>query len=369
MPLESIVPAERSHLSGVNNGPLRRLAPAASAAPAAISSARATAAAGQDTAPDARPASETGSWSPGINQQLATAQQSQDYLDQLQDRLLTLKGLVSRRLAQGSDQATAVQDRSRDQPKDAQLARRRDELKQLWQQRTTATGGGLDAQLGFDANGTAPQRFRVRGLDARTLQSAGSETLAFSVPGARQQPASVRIDPSLSTGALAQRLDQALAPICVRVNADPQGGLVFQSSPTQWERLSEGLMVKGDGKRFPTGQPVRVQLDPTPALINPALWELDSPEGLRQVLPEIVRASRQIEQTQGQVQLSLARAAQTLVANTPTANIETCEVFATQFAGQAAGAQGFANLAALVGSAQGLPRHRVESLLKIQAQP
>ena len=127
-------------------------------------------------------------------------------------------------------------------------------------------------------------------------------------------------------------------------------------------------MVKGEGKRFPTGQPVRVQLDPTPALINPALWQLDSPEGLRQVLPEIVRASRQIEQTQSQVQRSLDRADQTLDANTPTADARACEAFATQFAGQSASAQGFANLAALVGSAQGLPRHRVESLLKIQAE-
>jgi|GEM_PF-272898 len=364
MPLESIVPVERNPLSGASNSPLRRLAASPSSAPAAVSSARATAPPPADTAPGPWPDSGVRNWSPGLNQQLATAQQSQDYLEQLQDRLLTLKGLVSRRLASSGDQATALQNG----PQDAPLARRRDELKLLWQQRPEASGGGLDAQLGFDADGTAPQRFRVRGLDARTLQSAGSETLAFSVPGARQQPASVRIDPNLSLGSLAQCLDQALAPIGVRVKAEPQASLVFQTSPAQWERLSEGLMVKGDGKRFPTGQPVRVQLDPTPALINPALWQLDSPEGLRQVLPEIVRASRQVEQTQSQVQRSLDRVDQALEANTPTADARACETFATQFAGQAAGAQGFAKLAALVGSAQGLPRHRVESLLKIQAE-
>ena len=230
MPLESIVPADRNPLSGASNSPLRRLAASPSTAPAAVSSARATAPPPPDTAPGLWPDSGVRNWSPGLNQQLATAQQSQDYLDQLQDRLLTLKGLVSRRLASSGDQATAPENG----PRDAQLARRRDELQRLWKQRPEASGGGLDTQLGFDADGTAPQRFRVRGLDARTLQSAGSETLAFSVPGARQQPASVRIDPNLSLGSLAQRLDQALAPIGVRVKAEPQAGLVFQTSPAQW---------------------------------------------------------------------------------------------------------------------------------------
>lgn len=362
MPLESIVPAERSKLSSVGNSPLRLRAASASAAPAAISPSGNTPEAASGAAPGPWPAKGVSSWSPGLNQQLATAQQSQDYLDQLQDRLLTLKGLVSRRLAQSGDQASAP----RDELREAQLVRRRDELKQLWQQRSQASGGGLDAQLGFDMDGAAPQRFRVRGLDARTLQSAGNETLVFSVPGARQQPAAVRIEPNLAMGTLAQRFDQALAPIGLRVTADPQGGLVFQASAAQWERLSEGLMVKGDGKRFPTGQPVRVQLDPTPSLINPAAWQLDSPDGLRQVLPEIVRASRRIEQVQGQVQQSLERADQSLEANAPGATGRACQVFATRFASQATDVPGFASLASLVGSAQGLPRHRVENLLRAQ---
>lgn len=364
MLLESIVPTDRSSLSGVSNSPLRLRAASASAAPAAISPGRNTPDGTSGTTPQPGPASGVSSWSPGLNRQLATAQQSQDYLDQLQDRLLTLKGLVSRRLVQWDDQASAPPEGPRDTP----LARRRDELKQLWQQRPQASGGGLDAQLGFDGEGAAPQRFRVRGLDARTLQSAGSETLAFSVPGARQQPASVRIEPKLSMGALAQRFDQALAPIGLRVSADPQAGLVFQTSPPQSERLSEGLMVKGEGKRFPTGQPVRVQLDPTPSLINPALWQLDTPDGLRQVLQETVRASRRIEQAQGLVQQSLDRADQSLEANTPSATARACDAFANQFASQAAGAPGFASLASLVGSAQGLPRRRVETLLGMPAE-
>jgi len=108
---------------------------------------------------------------PGLQTDVAQAQQALDYLARIAAQLEALKTDLSTRLA-GRGAASR------------QLEARVRQLGDTLDARRSEGGAGLDAELGFDGSRVAQQRFRIDGLDIASLQAAGPQTLGFSVTGA-----------------------------------------------------------------------------------------------------------------------------------------------------------------------------------------
>lgn len=292
------------------------------------------------------------SWNPQLNNRVATAQQASQFLEGLSLRLQQFKAEAGRAAAAEAGP-------------EAGLQAQRERLDRYWAQRAELSAGSLDSSLAFDADGLAQQRFRVRGIDAQSLRSKGPETLTFSLNSAPWQALSVQVDPGLGVERLAARFDQALAPVGVRAGVDEQGELQFSVDQTGWERVRDRLMVKGDGKRFPTGQFARARAEPEAALIDPGRWPTGTPEEARESLVQVLQSLDRVRQARTEVDRVLAQSG---------AALDAAPVAATDAAATARYASGFDRLAqqaefpalsSLANGLQALPRQRVERLLAL----
>ncbi|PZP35641.1 MAG: hypothetical protein DI603_02360 [Roseateles depolymerans] len=269
-PLDTLSPALRR--ASAPASPLAALAPLSAAGDATTTSQESGfVAGGHGTAP---------SREPGLQQQLGRLQQGLDYLDRLAQTLQGLKSSLSRSLAQG--QATAA------------LPQQVSQLTQLWQQRSQQAGGRVDSQLqASTGDEPARQRFKLRGLDLSVLERGGAETLRLQLPGrASSQGTAMTLSVTLDgegTESQLQTLARALAPAGLSVDAQGQD-LVFSVAESQWPALRDGLTVRGDGKRFPSGQPVRARLDAAPEALQPQQWNVSDAIGQRQALGQVLQA-------------------------------------------------------------------------------
>ena len=311
-----------------------------------------------DPAPQAaQPGLHSGlnSLNPQINQQVATAQQTLDFLGGLSSQLQAFKTQLTRELSGGF-------------VKEGALANQRQHLQQLWQERQVRSSGGLNDQLDYSGDGQALQHFRIRGLDAFNLQSKTNETLTFSLAGTPRQTMAVQVGPGLPMSIMASRFDQALAPAGIRVTVNAQGGeLDFAVPQSQWAQVQDALMIKGDGKRFPTGEFSRLRLAAEPAAIAPTSWQIDTLAEHRQTLSQVVQAVRRVAQVSEKVQRVLADTHQTLSQQSAAAGATEAASFTQGFAALVRDPR-YSSLSALATSLQGLPRYRIENLLALRAE-
>jgi hypothetical protein len=294
------------------------------------------------------------SLNPQINQQVATAQQTLDFLGGLSSQLQAFKTQLNRELSGGF-------------VKEGALANQRQHLQQLWQERQVRSSGGLNDQLDYSGDGQALQHFRIRGLDAFNLQSKANETLTFSLAGTPRQTRAVQVGPGLPMSIMASRFDQALAPAGIRVTVNAQGELDFAVPQSQWAQVQDGLMIKGDGKRFPTGEFSRLRLAAEPAAIAPTSWQIDTLAEQRQTLSQVVQAVRRVAQVSEKVQRVLADTHQTLSQQSAAAGATEAASFTQGFAALVLDPR-YSSLSTLATSLQGLPRYRIENLLALRAE-
>ncbi|WP_169633174.1 hypothetical protein [Acidovorax sp. SRB_14] len=293
-----------------------------------------------------------GVWAPELNAKVASAQQALAFLDELSSQLQDVKAQLSLKLA-GS------------YVREGALEKQQHRLAQLWKDRAEHSGHRLDAQLAYSGDTPARQRFRIRGLDQQSLQASGQETLVFSLNGAPRHTMSLRIEAGLPPAALAGRFNRALVPAGIQVSPNAQGQLDYFTVPeAQWPQVRDSLAIKGDGKRFPTGQFARVRAEPEPAIIDPGAWELDGPSGLRQALPQIVRAAQQSDAARAEVLRSLADAEHSLSRPETAGDVAAVRAFAQSFEEQTRTAN-YPILSAVSPSLLGLPRYRIDSLLAL----
>ncbi len=218
---------------------------------------------------------------PGLQQQVAASQQAQAWVGDMDQQLQRLKTSLAASLASGSTDA------------DGAAAAALQQARTVWGQRSERAAGRIDGQLRLPERGSgARQDFTLRGLDLAALGQEGPETLSFAAPGS---PAAINvaIDPDQTAEANAQRLDQALAPAGLRVSV-AAGRLQWSTEESRWPALRDGLTVKGEGKRFPSGQRVRVRLDAQPDAVDPKAWRLDGAQARRQTLAQVIDAQRQL---------------------------------------------------------------------------
>lgn len=338
-PLDTLSPSLRR--ASAPASPLAALAPSVPEDTPAASSAAVIV-----NTPNAAPSRE-----PGLQQQLGRLQQGLDYLDRLAQTLQGLKSTLSRSLAQG-------------QPSVA-LPLQVGQLRQLWQQRSEQSAGRVDSQLqASPSDQPARQRFKLRGLDLSVLERGGPETLRLQVPGrASSQGGALTLSVTLDgegTQDQLQTLARALAPAGLSVDAQGQE-LVFSVVESQWPALRDGLMVKGDGRRFPSGQPVRARLEATPDLLQPQQWNVADAVGQRQALGQVLQAQPRLAQARevlGEQLREVQEQAQ------PASGLAAGEAEALAGALQTRFQQGdYAAQQALTSAVRGLHKQRVRQLL------
>jgi len=281
---------------------------------------------------------------------LGNLQQGLAYAAQLDTALQQMKSELTRALV-GSQDAN-----------ESALQSRRGSVQQLWQQRSVASAGQLDGQLnGVSEGEVARQHFRIRGLDVAALSLTGSETLRLALPG-HPRPLSMQFD-GQGLQAHLRSLQRALAPTPLRLEAQ-DGELGFSVPEAQWPTVRDGLSLRGDGKRFPSGQMVRAVLEAQAQALTPQTWQLDTIEGQRLALAQLLKAQQQLRSSQSTLALDLASASEVAVeGRTPEATAQI-EQFASGFAAIAErSALDYRQLSELVPAVIGLRRSQVQQLL------
>lgn len=244
----------------------------------------------------APPGAGLADWDPQLNQEISSAQSVHDFLGRLGDMLQSLKADISERLAAR-------------QTGDAKLKSEVEQFAAVWRSRNEATGASLDGQLNYDGAGQARERFYVRGLDMRSLQSRGSERLEFSVGGS-QRGMTLSIEPGMSQEAILRRLNQTLAAADISASLDENGMLVFEAPQDAWANVRDTFAIKGGGIRFASGQFNRVQVEAAPDAIRPDTWHIDNAGAMRSTLQEIIDALSRVQQMRQTVAQTIAETSQ-----------------------------------------------------------
>ncbi|MFX1678152.1 hypothetical protein PV762_02880 [Mitsuaria sp. CC2] len=303
---------------------------------------------------------------PGAQLQLGKLQQGLDYLDRLAAAMQQLKGGLSDTLARQTAPSAAVH---------GQL----DQLRQLWAQRGRDAGGRVDAELqAAPQDGAARQRFKLRGLDLAVLQQGGKETLRLQLPsqpqdsggssnggignnGGKPTLIAVTLDGE-GTQQQLLALTKALSPAGLSVQA--QGTeIVFSVAESQWPALRDGLTLRGEGKRFPSGQPVRALLEPSPDALQPQRWDVKEATGQRQALGQLLQAEPKVAQARARLHEQLvASATPPAGAVEETLSPEQAGRLAGSLAGALSGAE-YSDVGALLPALRGMHRQRVRQLL------
>lgn len=288
---------------------------------------------------------------PQLNQQLANAQQALDFLDQASSKLLALKSDLSAKLATR-------------QPIDSRLGENLRQFSQLWQGRKTASGGSLDSQLTYSEAVQPRQRFKIRGLNMRSLQSVDKETLSFSVSGLGQRLLPVSIEPGLSQSEIVRKFNQALAPAGIRAALDEQGELSFSVPESSWLEVRDSLAVKGAGIRFPSGQLNRVRIDAEPEVIRPDTWRADDAAAMRRTLQDVISALDFIRQARNVVSRTLAEVHNNLEQSSTSNDLSWAQSFATDFEA-ITHEPGYRIFSVIAPALDSVSRNRVLSLLSL----
>jgi len=292
-----------------------------------------------------------------LNQRVAASQRTIEFLERADAQLQSLRTTLAAHVGAGASEP--------DSKVISELSRQIQRFDVLWRERAAATGGALDSQLDQVEPGTARLRFTVRGLTLDTLANGEPETLYLAVGGRTHQAVAVTIEPGLDATAIAQRFDRALAASGVRVSRDQRGELVFSVREADWTNAREMLAIKGDGRRFPTGQFAAARIVPEQPLVLPEQWTLDSPQARRTTLQKVVTAQEAVRHAR---QLAIealgeeGRNLQTATAEDREQEGAWCASFVRTFE-TTAGRGDFRSLSALSSAVLGIHRDRVTALL------
>lgn len=289
-----------------------------------------------------------------LNRRVAARQQGLHYLERAAQTLQELKHSLSKRLS-GAPSGVAAASHLRS-------------FAQLWRERTVASGGTLNERLEPVLPGEGRIRFGVRGLTLGSLRSGESETLYLAVGGRTQNAVAVTVDPTLSDAAIVNRFARALAPHGLRVSLSEHGELEFSAPQAAAGELSDVLTIKGEGRRFPTGQFTPVRIIREEPGIQPEQWRTDTPAQVRETLQHVLDAQSAVERARKAIQSELqaegerAHKARSMHGAQPAWAVQFVQSFA-----QAATRGDYATLAALSPSLMSMQRERVMALLATPA--
>ena len=280
-------------------------------------------------------------WDTRTQGDVARAQQALDYLARVASQLEALKADLSAKISGRGDPARQIEARSQ-------------QLATALESRRKQAGGGVDAQLDFSDGQPAMTRFRIRGFDLASLQSAGQQTYAFSVGSAGGPQLSATIEPGMTPEEIAARLDRTLSPVKVRVSLDKQQQLVFSAPESEWAGIKDAIAISGRG---------RVDVAEDPAGLAPEQWNVGNPDALRQSLREVVQALARVRRSQEAASAALS-AAMARVEQPATPEAELAAI-SGDFAATAA-SHDYQSLLAITSALVGVSRERVQALLGLR---
>ncbi|MBV8036757.1 hypothetical protein [Roseateles sp.] len=291
---------------------------------------------------------------PGAQQRLGALQQGLAYAQKLDASLQQLKSGLSLTLARNLP-ASALD-----------LQERVDGVAKLWQARGVEGAGQIDARLQAVPEGREPQReFGLRGLDRNSLAASGAETLRLTLPG-QGRALSIHLD-GQGVDSHLRAVAQGLAGLGVQTRAQADGGVLLSVAEARWPALRDGLQLRGDGRRFPSGQPVRAMLDVRPDALQPAGWQVDGADAQRASLARVVQAQQQL----GLTRQALGRRLEAASAAAPAPDAAEAAAVARLAQDFAEAAQGapldYEQLSALLPAVAGVHRTRVDQLLAADA--
>jgi hypothetical protein len=302
-------------------------------------------------APEARPAARAAApaparrsrseWDSRLQGDVASAQQAQDYLNQVARELESVKAALSAKLAGMKSGARDLEARAR-------------QLEASIAARTTKGGGSVDAKLEFSDGEPAQQRFRISGLDAATLQAAAPVSLAFSIGGAGGPQLAAAIEPDMTPAQIAARLDRTLAPLNVRAGLDGQGRLEFTTAEANWPAVRDSIAISSRG---------RVATEAVAPDLSLQDLGAGTPDALRQSLREVVQALERVRRSQAAASAALSAAVQR--AAQPKISPEALALTAQDFASTAA-SHDYNSLLAITSALVGVSRERVLALLGLR---
>jgi hypothetical protein len=301
-----------------------------------------------------------------FDRRVSGAQQAVQFLDRLGAELQSVKAALSGRLGERRGELVS----------DSELAARIQRVSQLWSDRARATGGTLDSQLNPSEPGKATRKFIIGGLTLATIRSKAKETLYVAAGGRTQHAESVVIDPELPDEAIVKRLDRAFAPHGIRATLDKDGEIAFSVAESAWSATRDSLAIRGEGRRFPSGQFAPVRIAAMDAAIQPEQWATNDETTVRSTLRKVLDAQHAVRQARHDVNTALLDAGKRLQSR-PNATSET---------GSSAEAEGqwsaefvrtfqtlatrgdYESIAALAPSLNGLSRERVDALVRGSSQ-
>lgn len=290
-------------------------------------------------------------WDQPLQNDISSAQQAVDFLEQSAAQLRALKTDLSAKLAAR-------------QMRDGQVEQRVRQFADTWRSRRDASGGTLDAQLNYSTDPSA-QRFTARGMTLQNLRGGARETLAIAVGSGTQGLRSVHLSPGLADSEIVGRFDQSLAPAGVRVSANQDGELVFSTAESSWPAVREIIAVQGSGIRFPTGQLNRLKTEAEAPVVMPENWGTEDIEGMRETLSQVMQALSHVEAALAKVHMELSSASQRARSSMPQIETAGVEDLATKFS-NIAQEPGYQSLLALTSALVGINRERVVSLLSLR---
>lgn len=290
-------------------------------------------------------------WDQPLQNDISSAQQAVDFLEQSAAQLRALKTDLSAKLAAR-------------QLRDGQVEQRVRQFADTWRNRREASGGTLDAQLNYSTE-PSTQRFTVRGMTLQNLRNGARETLAVAVGSGTQGLRSVHLSPGLTDGEIVGRFDQALAPAGVRVTGSQNGELVFATDENSWPAVRETIAVQGSGIRFPTGQLNRVKTEAQAPAVMPENWGTENVEAMRETLSQVMQALSHVEAALAKVRQELSSASVRADSTMPEIETAGVEDLATKFS-TIAQEPGYQSLLALTSALVGINRDRVVSLLSLR---
>lgn len=277
-------------------------------------------------------------WDTRLQANVASAQQAQDYLNQVARELESVKAALSAKLAGMKSGARDLEARAR-------------QLGAALAARTATAGGSVDAQLEFSDGAPAQQRFRISGLDVAMLQAAAPLSLAFSIGGAGGPQLAAAIEPDMTAAQIAGRLDRTLAPLKVRAGLDGQGRIEFATDEANWPAVRDSIAISGRGRVATEALAPDMKLQELGA---------GNPEALRQSLREVVQALERVRRSQAAASAALSAATQR--AAQPAISAEALALTAQDFASTAA-SHDYESLLAITSALVGVSRERVLALL------
>lgn len=290
-------------------------------------------------------------WDQPLQNDISSAQQAVDFLEQSAAQLRGLKADLAAKLAAR-------------QMRDGQVEQRVRQFAETWRARRESSGGTLDAQLNYSTE-PSTQRFTARGMTLQNLRNGARETLAIAVGSGTQGLRSVHLSPGLTDGEIVGRFDQALAPAGVRVSANQDGELVFATDETNWPAVRDALAVQGSGVRFPTGQLNRVKTEAEAPAVMPENWGTENVDVMRETLAQVMQALSHVEAALAKVRQELSSAGERARSSMPQIETAGVEDLATKFS-TIAQEPGYQSLMALTSALVGINRDRVVSLLSLR---